>query len=103
MKEFPDSLKVTNKDNFPTLNYKRLKCYLRRDIYEHIISKAEGDYFVLEQFNERVNSMEMTKKLVDEIKVELEALGWKCTYSFGGTGLFIYKDTKPDNCFPDNM
>lgn len=95
MKEFPSVCNPKNKNNFQVLNYARLKCYLRRDLYEHIISHEENDYFSLDDFNRRVNNMEVTKKLVNDLIPELEKQGWKCKTSFGGTGLFIYSSEKP--------
>lgn len=104
MKDFPTTLNVKNKDNFKNLNKDRLKCYLRRDIYEHIISHEESDYFSLDDFNKRVNNMFLTKELVKEILPEIEKLGWKCKTSFGGTGLFIYStESPPPNCFEDEF
>jgi hypothetical protein len=103
MKEFPDILKPKNKENFAKLNQDRLKCYLRRDLYEHIISHEDKDYFSLDEFNKRANDMNLTKQLVREIIPELEQLGWKCKTSFGGTGLFIYNtENPPPNCFEDS-
>jgi hypothetical protein len=103
MKEFPDSLKPKNIANFSKLNHDRLKCYLRRDLYEHIISHEEKDYFSLDEFNKRVNNMNLTKQLVKEVIPELEKNGWKCKTSFGGTGLFIYSsENPPPNCFEDS-
>jgi len=104
MKLFPKELNVANKATFPTLFYERTKCYLRRDIYEHMISKPENDYFAINTFNEqKVNNLELTKKMVQEIIPELEALGWKCQLAFGQTGLFIYSDKKPANCYDDGF
>ena len=103
MKEFPDILKTKNIVNFSKLNHDRLKCYLRRDLYEHIISHEEKDYFSLDEFNKRANNMNLTKQLVKEIIPELEQIGWKCKTSFGGTGLFIYSgENPPPNCFEDS-
>lgn len=100
MKEFPDSLNVSNKDKFPKLAYERWKCYLRRDLYEHILSHKPEDYFSLDKFNsERVENMDITRRLINDLIPELESFGWTCTLSFGGTGLFIYTDEKPANCW----
>lgn len=103
MKNFPSILNAENMKNFPEINFNRLKCYLRRDLYEHIISHKEDDYFLIDEFNDkRVNNLMITKKLVLDIIPELEKLGWKCKISFGGTGLFIYSTEKPPkNCFDD--
>jgi hypothetical protein len=103
MKEFSNILNVRNKENFAKVNYDRLKCYLRRDLYEHIISHEEKDYFSLDEFNKRVNNINLTRQLVNEVIPELENIGWKCKTSFGGTGLFIYSsDSPPLNCFEDS-
>lgn len=100
MKEFPSTLKPTNKDNFNQMFYNRMKCYLRRDLFEHIISHDENDYFSLDQFNNRVNNIDMVKKIVDELVPELVSMGWNCKTSFGGTGLFIYStDEPPPSCW----
>ena len=49
--------------------------------------------------------MTLTKKLVKEVIIELEKLGWTCKISFGGTGVFIYgnPDNPPSNCFEDSI
>lgn len=103
MKDFPLFLKPKNKQDFSKLNKDRLTCYLRRDLYEHIISNEEKDYFSLDEFNKRVNDMTLTKEIVKEIIPELEELGWKCKTSFGCTGLFIYStENPPINYFEDS-
>jgi hypothetical protein len=104
MKEFPEILSPKRKDAFQKLNKDRLRCYLRRDIYEHIISHEENEYFSLDEFNKRINNIELTKELVKDIIPELEKLGWNCKTSYGGTGLFIYSTPKPpSNCFEDEF
>jgi len=104
MKEFPKTLGTNNIENFNEYNYNRLKCYLRRDLYEHIISHNQDEYFSLDKFNEeRVNNLETTKKMLNELVPELEELGWKCKTSYGGTGLFIYNTEKPpSNCWEED-
>ena len=77
MKHFPESIHVKNKENFPGYTYERLKCYLRRDLYEHIIGKPEEEYFSLDEFNKKVGELAKTKKMVLEVIPELEKLGWK--------------------------
>lgn len=102
MKEFPRAMRVENIAKFPQLWEERLKYYLRREVYEHVLSHAENDYFSLDKFNERVNNIELTKKLVKEIVPELEQLGWKCKMSYGGTALFIYSTpAPPPNCWDE--
>ena len=97
MREFPSKLKPENKEIFPQLFYNRIKCYLRRDLYEHIISHKENDYFSLDEFNlnHHVKNIDLVKQMIDELIPDLKKLGWKCKTSFGGTGLFIYSTEKP--------
>ena len=99
MKEFPSNLKPSNKESFNKLYEERLLCYLRRDIYENILLNDERKYFELDKFNEKVNNIELVKSLVNRLIIELELLGWKCKYGYGETGLFIYSDKVPDNCW----
>lgn len=96
MKEFPSILDVKYKDNFPDAYYNRVLFYLRRDIYEHIISEDENNYFDLEKFQIKYKlSTENRDKMGQQIIKELEKLGWKCKLSFGDTGLFIYSSENP--------
>lgn len=102
MRDFPSKLTPDNKNSFSDIFYDRMKCYLRRDIYEHVISHDEDDYFSLDNFNKKINNIELVKKMVHELIPELEQLGWKCKTSYGGTGLFIYStDNPPANCWED--
>jgi len=104
MKEFPDKLHSDNKDNFPAMKYERAKAYFRRDLYEHITSKEEKDYYELDRFNKkRLNDVKLMEKMTGEVREELEKLGWKTETSFGHTGLFIFRDERPPNCFPDGF
>ena len=100
MKEFPKSLNAKYKEKFREIHYNRIKCYLRKSLYEHIISHEEKDYFSLDEFNSKFNiPIELTQKILESIIPEIEKLGWKCTLSFGNTGLFIYSEEKPSNCW----
>lgn len=108
MKELPSILNVKNKNNFSKIYYTRVVSYLRKAIYEHIISKDENSYFDLEQFgrqyfNEK-DRVDLTKKLSVKIRSELEKLGWKCKLSFGQTALFVYStDNPPPSCWEDGL
>ena len=101
MKSFPENINAKNKDKFPALLYERAKCYLRRNLYEHILKEEEKSYFCLDKFSkEWINDIEKTKDLVKEIIPELEKLGWKCKLSYNDTGLFIYSTQEPPtNCW----
>ena len=106
MKEFPNKLNVKNKNNFQYQYINRVLCYLRRDIYDHIISNDESSYFDLDKFDRKyLNNINETEKITRKIIEELEVLGWTCVTSFGGTGLFIYsdKDNPPSNCWLDGL
>jgi DUF2075 family protein len=96
MKEFPNSLQYKNRASFPNLNYDRVKAYLRRDIYEHIISSKPEDYFDVNKFKKTHNiSMEKAIKMAKEITSELTELGWNTELTHGDTGLYIYGEEKP--------
>lgn len=101
MKEFPTCLNVKHKCNFPQLHYNRALCYLRRELYEHIIREDENSYFELEKFGKKYSlNSDALQKMVRTVIKELEKLGWKCKQSFGDTGLFIYSTEKPPpNCW----
>lgn len=105
MKELPQRLHVKNKDDFREYYYKRTMCYLRREIYEHVLSSIENFYFTLEDFRvkyklsgQEISSMSAT------IMDELRNLGWTCQLSYGGTALFIYSTVDPPPlCYPDGF
>lgn len=103
MLEFPQFFKPENREKFDEIRYRRNKCYLRRDLYEYILSCEEEDYFSLETFNNsRVKNMETTKKMVKEVMEELQNKGWKCTLSHGETALFVYTNEKPKSCWDES-
>lgn len=97
MRNFPAELNVKNKGFFRFRYIDRMTCYMRRDIYEHILSKKETEYFDIEKFMrlKYVNIIEDRENIVKTIMSELKSLGWKCKLSFGDTGLFIYSTDKP--------
>jgi len=104
MKEFNNRLKVSNKDNFPSYHYERTICYMRRDIFEHMIRENENCYFELDKFfhNNKIKDKASMETMSSKIMEELQNLGWKCKTSFGGTGLFIYStENPPSNCYED--
>lgn len=103
MKEFPQKLDVSNKNKFKLFNYNRVKAYLRRHLYEHILSNEEKDYFSIDNFWSQYNTPVEPDRMITEVRDELHRLGWKTEVSFGGTGLFIYSNEKPPNCFPDGF
>jgi len=96
MNEFHSTLSVKNKNNFKVIYYNRILCYLRENIYEHILIQEEKDYFDIDCFRKKytVNS-DILNKLVNTVVEELGKLGWKTKIGFGGTGLFIYSTENP--------
>jgi hypothetical protein len=102
MKDFPNKLHVTNKATFTSLFYERLICYLRKDIYEHVIREDENSYFEIDNWCRKhlKNDEEMMAKMVETLREELHELGWKTALSFGATALFIYSsDEPPKSCW----
>lgn len=109
MKEFPDILNVKHKEQFNVIYINRVLCYLRKEIYEHVIREDENTYFDLEKFGRvyfenKKNREDLINKLVDDIIPEITNLGWKCKISFGGTALFIYSsENPPPSCWDDGL
>ena len=106
MKEFNTKLCPLNKEKFFLYHYSRVLCYMRRDIYEHVIRETENSYFELDKFFLKYKIKELTdmEKMTSTIIEELKNNGWNCKTSFGGTGLFIYSsDSPPDNCYEDGF
>lgn len=109
MKEFSNILNVKNKSSFPAIFYNRVLCYFRQEIYEHIISNDENNYFDLEKcgrkhFKDHKDRVELVDRLSVTIIEELVNLGWKCKLSFGGTALFIYStENTPSGCWDDGL
>lgn len=101
MKEFPEKMSAKNVMQFKTLNYDRVKQYMRKEIYEFVLNRTkEEEYFALTNFNTQyLNDLTMCKKMIKELIPEIEHLGWKCKLGFGETGLFIYEKDVPQNCF----
>jgi hypothetical protein len=115
MNIFPETLHLNNKENFKDINYNRVLCLLREEIYIHIIKyetiKDENNYFDTDTFCKKYNVQHFTKsyddekislmtKMMETVIKELRDLGWKCQLSFNDTGLFIYSTEKlPPSCW----
>lgn len=94
------NIQLKNRDNFLKLFEEYVLKKYRKQIYLHILTNKEESYFDLDKFNYKyVNDMKITHKITKIIRNELELLGWKTDLSFGDTGLFIYSDKKPPNCY----
>lgn len=105
MNQFPDSLKPKNKDSFETEYYQKILAKLRKDVYLHILSHKETDYYDLDKFRviNHPLSVENLNKMTDQLMDELNKLDWKTKTAYGKTGLFIYSGDKPVNCYEDNF
>lgn len=98
MKKFPNKMIPSNENKFKEYLYNRNICFLRKEIYEFILRKIDNnDFFNISEFdNKYINNREITYKMISEIIIELENIGWICSLYYGNTGLFIYnKDNKP--------
>lgn len=100
MKEFPKILVPANQSKFGQYSYNRLKCRMRKNIYEYIIANKQGEYYSFESDIKELGTVDR-KKIIDELKQELIKLGWNVATTFGNTGLFVYGDKKPDNLYED--
>lgn len=104
MKKFPSKFSPKNKEKFPEIWHNRVKCYMRRDIFEHVLSHTEDEYFSLDMFDKKINDeksdMKLVKEICEELIPEIRQTGWNCTLAFGGSGLFIHSTEKPPkNCW----
>ena len=103
MKDFPLSLNVKNKKNFPKVYDNRMLCYLRKEIYEHVIHKTENSYFELDKFEVKY-TCHITDSMIDIIISELNVLGWNCKKTCANTALFIYSTPNPpSSCWDDGL
>ena len=105
MKEFPECLNVKNKKAFENIRYSRIVCYLRKELYEHMIGNDENNYFDIDKFSSTYSvELDDKNKMINKIIEELSELGWKCRLSFGGTGLFIYSsENPPSSCWESDF
>jgi hypothetical protein len=103
MFEFPQKCSPKNKEFFKDFQYQRNLCYLRRDVYEHILKNNEDDYFDVSGFNEKyVKDLETVVKMMETIELELKNLGWNTKLCYGNTGLYIYSTVElPVSCGED--
>jgi|LauGreDrversion4_2_1035121.scaffolds.fasta_scaffold01314_2 hypothetical protein len=92
MNHFGERMHVLNKNNFEDFLYKENLDKMRRKIYFFMLNnQSENDFFDIEEFNRKyVRNMDKTNKMVNEIVLELNQLGWKTHLGFGNTGLYIY-------------
>ncbi len=95
MKEFPPCFTVNNSDKFKDYFYNRNLCYLRRNVYEHVIKGNINDPFDITDFNEKfVNNIDTTLDMIKNICEELNSRGWRCSLAYGNSSLYIYQEGK---------
>lgn len=105
METFPEHLNPQYKVNFDDIYIDLVTCRLREEIYHHVLSHTENDYFVLDNFYKKWEIESSNQENITELMIsELEANGWNCKTAFGRTALFIYSTEKaPCNCYADNI
>ena len=89
--EFVYNIHLDNLHLFPVKYSEYLLNTLRQDIYIFLISrKSEEDYFDVSKYSDDV---------LESLYTDLDNAKWKYALSYGNTGLFIFKDTKPKRCW----
>ena len=109
MKEFPQCFHVINSTNEAQVTH-RLKEYMRVFVYEHVISHEEKEYFSLDEFSRKITETTgmakpdsaLLRRVAEEVEKEVRTMGWKTAFCFGHTGLFIYRNERPPNCWEDS-
>ncbi len=98
MNSFPLEINKDNKENFNNLFINMISSIIREDIYHLIISrKDENEYLDLDKYYSKYGK---NRKIIDDIILELNQLGWNTKLSFGDTGLFIYStENPPSSCW----
>jgi hypothetical protein len=96
-----DTLDANNSETFIGLinDDSKLKAYhqlqrmfkLRKAVFEFIISRRSED--------EYIDISNHAAEDVKKIQEELLKAKWKTQLSYGDTGLFIFRDEKPGNCW----
>lgn len=97
MNNFPNYLVPENEGKFAEYNKKQQLCYLRKYVFEKMLSKefSVPDKCLIDLQNINIGNLgEINYKIDDEIVMELqnelEKLGWVTSCAYGGTILFIY-------------
>lgn len=102
MNNFPSTLLPTNREHFSELTDEYVMKKLREEVYFHVLTKDENEYFILDNFVLKYNVQDRLERYSSNIIKELTTLGWKCKTSYGGTALFIYStEDAPPSCYPD--
>ncbi len=89
MKHFPTKLIPSNIDSFRDYNINRQTCYLRKEIYEWMVSPT---FF---KDGERCFDLQLKgygEESINDVCLELNNLGWKTRLAFNNSSLYIYKE-----------
>jgi len=100
MNTFPTYLKPESVNKFNEIFINNQLSLLRIDIVDTLLSrKTENEYVDLTSYIRRG----LTTCNFEPIIIELNTLGWKCSFSFNNTALFIYINDIPPNCFTETI
>jgi len=101
MNKFPQKIHVKNVEKFPIIFNNYLLKKLRKDIVMLLVTrKTEKEYFDLSAFLSNNNADKDNYQSIKlKFEKEIENLGWKFSYGYGNSALFLYADKKPDNCY----
>lgn len=87
MKKFPKHLTPDFLSKFSSFNNKRQSYYLRKFIYEWMLTPA---------FETRCFDLQILPKysqeILDDVCKELNTLGWKTKLAFANSALYVYKE-----------
>lgn len=87
-------------DEFSALLETHYTSLFREVVYIHVLKRVETDFIDLTKFCVRHDlKMDQVTRICSVVVSELQALGWKTRLSYGDTGLFIFKDEVPNNCW----
>jgi hypothetical protein len=103
MKEFPSWLKPTSAHIFNKKYNELAEEMYREHIFNLLLTREnEEDYFDIELTRRTYTptlTLPMIMTIMTKIITELHTLGWKTKLAFAQSGLFIYTDKLPKNCW----
>ena len=99
MKKFPSKLLPENISLFNSYNTTRITRYLRRRIYEWMISDDFATRcFDLQMSQGQLQMSQYPSHVIDNISKELNLLGWKTKIAFAYSSLYVYKEDDENPC-----
>lgn len=109
MLEFPAKFVPANLPHFEEYHYQRDLCYLRQEVYEHVIrerpptSEVPTAYetpFDLLTFRQK-HQTPFFEKAVEKICAELKQRGWETKVGQAGNALWVYDPKNPPRAMSD--